>query len=197
MNNASAVYCSGKYQELQKVFTCMGKCAGRGPDVPLPARFHCSDCNLLLFMLSRIGIGEPPRDSMIASLVSHNAIVNRWIDELKEEIIISTLETPHLLNNAIQARGISVLWWRVNRLEIAAGLSPKDVFIDLAWRVSAIAMHLNTCVPGLNPFRHRLHIVPHNAGLMVHDLIMLPFDAAPAHAVNVIERHTLPLETVP
>lgn len=65
-------------------------------------------------------------------------------------------------------------------------------------RASAMAMCINTrTVPGPGALRTRLHVVPHNAGVMLRELILLPHDAAPAHVVNVIDRHTLPLETVP
>jgi hypothetical protein len=195
MNQASAVYCSGTYREPRAVFICNGRCETRRPQ-PFAAVYHCSDCTLLLLLLARIGVGTPPRDSMLENLVRHNAIVNRWEVELREEVLLSTGALPHLLDNAIQSRGMRVIWGVNEHVEIVGGPAPEHRFVMLGWSGTVMAMHINTGVPGANSFRHRLHIVPHNAGFMLRELILLPFDAAPAHVVNVVERHTLPLKMV-
>lgn len=193
VGKASAVYYSGKYVDPRYVFVCMGKCHKSPYGVPS----HCSDCALLLLMLSRVNVGEYRGDSMMPNIIRNNAIVSRWIAELDEEIRASTSSLPHLLDNAIQARGMSVSWQHMQSIVNAILPNPAKKYVGVTQPMiglcaGGMAMLINTrAVPGPGAFRFRLHMVPHSAGVMLRELIMLPHDADAISIMSVIERHTL------
>jgi hypothetical protein len=149
-------------------------------------------------MLSRSGIGQS-NDSLTESLARNNAIVDRWQDELRQEIDTSAFELPHLLDNALQARNMSVIWQCMTRIPSWSVTNPFDETQQVgSLHNTSMMMFINTrVVPGPERFLHRMHVIPHNAGLMFHELILLPFSATPTHVIDVIKRHTLPMGIIP